>query len=78
MNRYSAVLAAAQQLANDDRVRLIDALWATLPPESKTGIPEEWACEIERRVAELDAGTAETIPWSKVRDDALATVDRRL
>jgi putative addiction module component (TIGR02574 family) len=28
---------------------------------------EAWAREIDRRVAEVDAGTAELVPWSDVR-----------
>ncbi|MEX2141467.1 MAG: addiction module protein [Pirellulales bacterium] len=78
MNGYSAVLAAAQQLPDEDRLRLIDALWATLPPEATVAISEEWGLEIERRVAELDAGIAETVPWSKIHAVALGKIDRNL
>ena len=71
VNDFSTVLGAAQQLTEEDRVRLIDALWQSLSPESEGSIPDEWAREIELRVAELESGTAETIPWSQVRDEAL-------
>jgi putative addiction module component (TIGR02574 family) len=74
MTDFSSVLSAAQQLPADDRVRLIDALWETVPPDSEVTFSEQWAREIERRVAELDAGTVQTIPWSKIRQDALARV----
>jgi putative addiction module component (TIGR02574 family) len=74
MNDFSSVLGAAQQLAEEDRVRLIDALRQSLSPESEDAIPDDWAREIELRVAELETGTAQTIPWSQVRDDALARV----
>ena len=74
MNDFSSVLSAAQQLSEQDRLRLIDALWETVPPESEAPFSDEWAREIERRVAQLDAGTAKTVPWSQIRDEALARI----
>lgn len=75
MNDFRSVLSAAQQLPERDRLRLIDALWDTVPPEPEAPFPDEWAREIERRVAELDAGTAKTVAWSQIRDQALARID---
>lgn len=72
MSDFDSVLSAAQQLPNNDRLRLIDALWDSVPPESDAPFSDEWAREIERRVVALDDGTAETIPWPKIRDEALA------
>jgi putative addiction module component (TIGR02574 family) len=74
MTNFDSVLSAAQQLPDEDRLRLIDALWESVPPDRNAPFSDEWAIEIERRVAELDAGTARTIPWSEVRDKALARV----
>jgi putative addiction module component (TIGR02574 family) len=74
MNDFSSVLSAAQQLPEPDRLRLIDALWETVPPESDAPFSDEWSREIEHRVAELDAGTAKTIPWSQIRDESLARI----
>ncbi len=74
MNEFRSVLSAAQQVPERDRLRLIDALWETVPAESEAPFSDEWAREIERRVAELDAGTAETVPWSQIRDEALARI----
>jgi putative addiction module component (TIGR02574 family) len=75
MTDFGSVLSAAQQLPEHDRLRLIDALWATVPPEHESFFSEEWVQEIERRTAELDAGTGKTVPWSQVRRDALARID---
>jgi putative addiction module component (TIGR02574 family) len=58
MSDFSSVLSAAQQLPEKDRLRLIDALWESVPPDSDAPFSDEWAREIERRVAALDAGTA--------------------
>ena len=74
MSDFSSVLSAAQQLPEPDRLRLIAALWETVPAESEAPFSDEWAREIERRVAELDAGTAQTVPWSQIRYEALARI----
>jgi putative addiction module component (TIGR02574 family) len=74
MTDFSSILSAAQQLPEQDRLRLIDALWETVPPETDAPFSEEWAEEIERRVAELEAGTAQTVPWSLIREEALARI----
>ena len=74
MNDFSSVLSAAQRLPEKDRLRLIDALWESVPADSEAPFSDEWAREIERRVAELDAGTTQTVPWSEIRDEALARI----
>ena len=43
---------------------LIEALDADDPEE---GVEDAWRVEIERRMAELDSGSVETIPWEEVR-----------
>ena len=72
MSDFTSVLADAQGLPEPDRLRLIEALWNTVEPEGEPAFSEEWAREIERRVAAREAGMAETIPWAVVRDEALA------
>ncbi len=74
MNDFRSVLSAAQQLPEPDRLRLIDALWETVPAESEAPFSDEWAREIERRVAELQTGAVKTVPWSQIRDEALARI----
>ena len=56
MNDFNSVLTAAQELPEPDRLRLIDALWETVSPDSEVPFSDDWSREIERRVAELDAG----------------------
>ena len=74
MRDFSTVLADAQDLPEPDRLRLIDALWSGMAVTPDLAFADEWKCEIERRIAELDAGTAHTTPWSQVRDEALARI----
>ncbi|MCE9548266.1 MAG: addiction module protein [Planctomycetia bacterium] len=74
MSDFNSVLSAAQQLPEQDRLRLIDALWDTVPPESDAPFSDEWASEIERRISQLDAGEAKSVPWTQIRDAALARI----
>ena len=39
----------------------------TLDPVSEPDVEAAWSEEIERRLAEIDAGTVELIPWEDVR-----------
>lgn len=63
------VLEEALALSATDRARIAEALLASLEPD---GTPEEietaWGEEITARVAALDAGESETVPWEEVRD----------
>jgi putative addiction module component (TIGR02574 family) len=73
---FNSVLDGARQLSTEDRLRLMDALWDLLPPEANIPFHEDWAPELERRVAAIEAGSAETVPGARIRDEALARVRR--
>jgi putative addiction module component (TIGR02574 family) len=75
MTDFSSVLSAARQLPEHDRLRLIEELWDSVPPESESPFSEEWEREIERRIVQLDSGTAQTTPWSQIRREALARLE---
>jgi putative addiction module component (TIGR02574 family) len=72
MNAYQSVLDAATQLPTGDRLRLIEALWDSVPPDAEVPLHPEWEQELLRRVAALENGRVNTIPWSTIRDEALA------
>lgn len=74
MSDFHSVLSDAMQLSQGDRLRLIDALWAALPADADLPLHPDWESELERRVAAIKAGTAQTIPWEKVRAEALARI----
>jgi putative addiction module component (TIGR02574 family) len=38
-----------------------------LDAESDEGVADAWRVEIERRMAELDAGVVQTVPWEELR-----------
>jgi putative addiction module component (TIGR02574 family) len=68
MSEYESVLAAAAQLPVADRLRLIDELAASVPDDQPPTLSPEWLEEIERRSAELAAGTVQAEPWAQVRE----------
>jgi putative addiction module component (TIGR02574 family) len=70
MSDFDSVLSSASQLPLDARIQLIDALWETIPDDEAPPLSKEWLDEIERRSAEFDAGTVQSIPWEQVRADA--------
>lgn len=69
MPEFDAVLLAAAQLPVADRLRLIDELAASVPDDQPPALSAEWIEEIERRAAEIEAGTVRAIPWESVRAD---------
>lgn len=72
MTTYESVLSAASRLPEGDRLRLIDALWDTVPADAELPLSAEWIAEIEQRLDQLDRGEAKTYLWADVRDAAIA------
>ena len=63
------VFQQAVQLPERDRATLAGLLIETLDPVSDPDpdVEAAWSEEIERRLAEIDAGTVELIPWETVQ-----------
>ena len=57
----------AMKLDPDERAALTGLLIESLDPESEEGVEEAWIAEIERRMAELDSGTVQAVPWQELR-----------
>jgi putative addiction module component (TIGR02574 family) len=57
----------ASELSEKDRADLAGLLIESLEGEPDADVEAAWATEIERRVAELEAGTVESVPWELVR-----------
>ena len=58
----------AMQLTVDERKRLgIRLLESDEPKDDPAEVEASWAAEIERRVGEVEAGTAELLDWEEVR-----------
>lgn len=76
MSTYENLLADAAQLPVADRIQLIDAIWDTLPAESLPPLSSEWVAEIQKRSAEYDSGSAETVSWEQIKTEALRAGQR--
>lgn len=57
----------AMRLDAQERATLMRLLIDALDAESEEGAEDAWRAEVERRMAELDSGAVETIPWEEVR-----------
>jgi putative addiction module component (TIGR02574 family) len=53
----------AMKLGPEERATLMRLLIESVDAESE----DAWRVEIERRMAELDSGTVQTIPWEELR-----------
>ncbi len=62
--------AKAQELSPEDRARLAENLLASLQDEPQSEVEAAWDGEIERRVEQVRAGTAQLIPAEDVHADA--------
>jgi putative addiction module component (TIGR02574 family) len=71
---FNSVFDDACRLPPEDRLRLIDALWESVPADLDLPLHPDWALELERRVAAIEAGTASAIPWTTIREEALARI----
>jgi len=67
----------AAELTEQDRATLAGLLIESLEGEPDADVEAEWAAEIERRVAELEAGTVTTVPWEQVRQRLLDRLNDR-
>jgi putative addiction module component (TIGR02574 family) len=57
----------AMRLEPQERATLMRLLIEALDADTEEGAEDAWRVEIERRMAELDSGSVETIPWEEVR-----------
>lgn len=63
----SELFKQASILSEKERATLAGLLIESLETEVDPDVEEAWRVEIERRVAELDAGTVKTVPWETVK-----------
>lgn len=57
----------ASSLSEQERATLAGLLIESLESEIDPDVEEAWRVEIERRLAELDSGAVETVPWEVVK-----------
>jgi putative addiction module component (TIGR02574 family) len=61
---YDQIAAEAMQLSAEERADLADKLWISV--DTREAVAASWDAEIERRVAQIDSGEVETIPFEQV------------
>jgi putative addiction module component (TIGR02574 family) len=74
---FTDVWKDAAELSDEDRAALAGLLIESLEGEPDPEVEAAWAVEIAKRVAELDAGTIESIPWEQVRQRLLDRLHER-
>jgi putative addiction module component (TIGR02574 family) len=65
-----AVLQSAVRLPEQERVRVVEGLLASLDGKRERTVDAAWRAEIEERGRELRAGVVRPIPWAAVRSRA--------
>jgi putative addiction module component (TIGR02574 family) len=77
MKRDAAeILKEALALPTEARAALAGSLLDSLDTEVDEDAEAAWAAEIDRRVAELDAGAVRSIPWQEVRQRLFERANR--
>ena len=73
----SELLKKALTLSAEERAQLVDSLLESLdePREDPAVVEAAWNDEIRRRIEDLDAGKAKTVPWEEVRRLRTARAD---
>ena len=67
----------AADLSEADRPSLAGLLIESLEGEPDAEVEAAWAVEIERRVAEMESGKVQGIPWEQVRQRLLGKLNAR-
>jgi len=74
----SDLLKRALALPIDERAALANTLLDTLESKNESvSIKEAWDAEVARRIDDLKAGKAVTVPWEELHRELLAMVNER-
>lgn len=68
MSSMNAVLAEALQLPPEERAEVAKRLIASLDGPADEDVEAAWLAEVERRLQDVDRGTAKVEPWDAVRE----------
>jgi putative addiction module component (TIGR02574 family) len=74
--RADTILGTALALPPDERAWLAAELIASLEEAEDAGVEAAWAEEIEKRIAEVESGEAETSTWEEARERVRATLSK--
>lgn len=72
----SDLLKRAMALSVDERAALANTLLDSLETTTQS-VDEAWDEEVTRRIEDLEAGKAVTVPWEQLHRELLAMVNER-
>ncbi len=75
--KAESILQQALVLEESERAEIAGALLESLEPPPDAEVEKAWREEIRRRLAAVDSGSAELIPWEEVRDQLFARLNER-
>jgi len=67
---YDQLAAEAMRLSAKERADLADKLWISV--DTPEAVAAAWDTEVERRIAQIDSGEVETVPFEEVMADLRA------
>jgi putative addiction module component (TIGR02574 family) len=67
----------ASELTDEERASLAGLLIESLEGEPDTDVEQAWSEEIRKRLADIDAGVAKTIPWEEARQRLVDRLNAR-
>jgi putative addiction module component (TIGR02574 family) len=76
-DKADAVLALALDLPESERAELAAALLESLELPADADVEQAWRVEVARRVAAIEAGEVEMVPWEQVREQLFARLNER-
>lgn len=69
MTHYDSILSAATRLSMDERLRLIDDLYASVPEVIREVLKVEWKTVIDKREIKAEVAPLFPVPWAEVRKE---------
>lgn len=69
---YDRIAAEAMRLSPEERADLADKHWVSV--DTPEAVAAAWDAEIERRIAQIDNGEVETIPFEQVMAELRANI----
>lgn len=67
MTKPKSILESALQLPREERARVAREIIASLDDPADQDATAAWLVEVERRLDEVERGTATLVPWATVR-----------
>lgn len=67
MSAKQNVIEQALRLTEAERLEVAEAVYQSLEGPADAGAEQAWSTEIQKRIADLDAGRVKLVPWSQAR-----------